>query len=76
MIDINTLYNMINQEQEQFKDFEASSLFCPKCKKAQKVNKRLLLVLSDGDLYEYKCSVCSESLGKQKDTLQNPGILA
>ncbi len=75
MIDINTLYEMLNQEQEQFKDFQASSLYCPKCRKAQKVNKRLLLILPDGDLYEYRCSVCNESLGRQKDTVPPKNII-
>lgn len=75
-MDINAIYQMMNQEKEQFSDFEASSLYCPKCRKAQKVSKRLLLVLPDGDLYEYKCSVCGETVGKQKDTVQNPGIIA
>lgn len=75
MMDVNALYDMLNNEQEQFKDFEASSLYCPKCKIARPVRKRLLLVLSDGDLYEYRCTKCSETLGKQKDTRQNPGII-
>ena len=57
---------------EQFKDFNASQLYCPKCKQAQPVTKRLLLVLPDGELYEYKCRVCGESLGKQKDTSSQP----
>ncbi len=75
MVDINDLYEMFNREQEQFKDFEASSLFCPNCRKAQKVRKKLLLVLPDGELYEYRCTICNASLGKQKDSVQRPGII-
>jgi len=31
------------------------------------VRKRLLLVLPDGDKYEYLCSVCSYSLGTKME---------
>lgn len=48
-----------------FQEFEATSLYCPRCKAAVPVRKRLLLVLVDGELYEYLCSYCSESLGSK-----------
>jgi hypothetical protein len=48
-----------------FQDFEATSLYCPRCKSAVPVRKRLLLVLVDGELYEYLCAYCSESLGSK-----------
>ena len=47
--------------------FEASSLFCPRCQQAVPVRKRLLLVLPDGDKYEYLCSFCSFSLGTKME---------
>lgn len=47
--------------------FEASSLFCPRCRQAVPVRKRLLLVLPDGDKYEYLCSFCSFSLGTKME---------
>ena len=47
--------------------FEASSLFCPRCREAVPVRKRLLLVLPDGDKYEYLCSFCSFSLGTKME---------
>jgi len=47
----------------QFDELEASLLYCPRCGKAQPVRKRLLLVLPEGDKYEYLCAVCSESVG-------------
>jgi hypothetical protein len=50
----------------QFEEFQASVLFCNRCNVAQPVRERLLLVLPDGDLYEYLCSVCNTSLGKRK----------
>lgn len=46
-----------------YKNFEATALFCPRCKVATPVRKRLLLVLPDGDKYEYLCSRCGSSVG-------------
>jgi hypothetical protein len=51
---------------EQFKDFQATSLFCPKCRVAMPVRERLLLVLPDGDLFEYVCARCATSVGKRR----------
>ena len=50
-----------------YDQFEASSLFCPRCRQAMPVRKRLLLVLPDGDKYEYLCSFCSFSLGTKME---------
>lgn len=46
-----------------YKNFEATTLFCPRCKMATPVRKRLLLVLPDGDKYEYVCAQCGSSVG-------------
>jgi hypothetical protein len=46
-----------------FKNFEATSLFCPRCKMATPVRKRLLLVLPEGEKYEYLCARCGHSVG-------------
>jgi hypothetical protein len=51
---------------QQFKNLEAQSLFCPRCGQARKVRERLLLVLTDHDLYEYRCVVCYCSVGTKK----------
>ena len=51
--------------QEQFKNFTASELYCPKCRQAQPVRERLLLVLPSGELYEFLCARCATSLGKR-----------
>jgi hypothetical protein len=48
---------------KQFEDFSASALYCPHCKRAMPVRSRLLLVLPDGELYEYLCRACASSLG-------------
>jgi hypothetical protein len=51
---------------EQFEQFQASALFCPRCRVAQPVRERLLLVLPDGELYEYLCSQCGTSVGERR----------
>ncbi len=51
---------------EQFKKLEAQALYCPRCRVATEVRERLLLVLSDYDLYEYRCAVCFTSVGTRK----------
>ncbi|NPU83621.1 MAG: cytoplasmic protein [Syntrophaceae bacterium] len=56
---------------EQFRDFDATQLFCPVCRKAVPVRKRLLLVLSEGDKYDYTCVVCGTSVGDKTVTSAN-----
>ena len=53
------------EENRQFDELEASSLFCPRCKTAVPVRKRLLLVLPEGERYEYLCAYCSTSVGRK-----------
>ncbi len=48
---------------ESFKEFDATELYCPKCGQAVPVRKRLLLVLPEGDKYEYLCALCATSVG-------------
>ena len=50
-------------KQESYRDFDATELFCPHCKKAVPVRKRLLLVLSAGEKYDYTCVFCGTSVG-------------
>ncbi len=50
-----------------YEEFEATSLYCPRCKAAVPVRKRLLLVLPEGDEYEYLCAYCSSSVGIKID---------
>jgi hypothetical protein len=47
----------------QYQDFNASALYCPRCKRAMPVRSRLLLFLPDGELHEYVCQACATSLG-------------
>jgi len=53
---------------KQFEQFKASMLFCPDCKQAVPVRERLLLVLADGDLYDYMCVYCASSVGSRKES--------
>ena len=52
---------------DSFKEFEASSLFCARCKQATPTRKRLLLVLPTGNRYDYTCSVCGGRVGGKTD---------
>jgi hypothetical protein len=51
---------------EQFKEFQAAVLFCARCRQAQPVRERLLLVLPEGELHEYLCTACGSSVGSRK----------
>ncbi|MDI6776770.1 MAG: cytoplasmic protein [Syntrophales bacterium] len=59
---------------ETYRDFDATELFCPKCRRAVPVRKRLLLILSNGDKYDYMCAFCGTSVGdkmvSQQDNLR------
>jgi hypothetical protein len=57
---------------QQFGTFTASELYCPKCRSAQPVRERLLLVLPTGELHEFLCSRCNTSLGKR--TVTGPAV--
>ncbi|MHB8138847.1 MAG: cytoplasmic protein [Smithellaceae bacterium] len=46
-----------------FKDFDATELYCPQCRRAVPVRKRLLLILSEGEKYDYNCVYCGMSVG-------------
>lgn len=48
---------------ETYKDFDATELFCPQCKRAVAVRKRLLLILQEGEKYDYSCIYCGTSIG-------------
>ena len=58
-----------------FDQFEATALYCPKCKEAVPVRKRLLLVLPEGDKYEYLCAYCGASVGDKIDKTAGQNIL-
>ena len=57
---------------DAYKEFDATQLYCPRCKEAVPVRKRLLLVLPEGDKYEYLCAFCSASVGMKLDRNAKP----
>ena len=64
------------EQQGMYKDFDATELYCPRCKQAVPVRKRLLLVLPEGDKYEYLCGFCAETVGTKIDKQKKPaGII-
>ena len=50
-------------ERETYRDFDATELFCPHCRRSVRVRKKLLLILADGEKYDYTCVVCGTSVG-------------
>lgn len=56
---------------KQYDDFEARELFCPRCRQAVPVRKKLLLVLPQGDKYHYTCQACGTSVGEKMVTQMN-----
>lgn len=54
------------RRRDSFEEFQASELFCGRCRASRPVRERLLLVLPDGELYEYLCSACGSSVGSRK----------
>jgi uncharacterized Zn finger protein len=47
----------------RYRDFDATELYCPKCGRSVPVRKRLLLILSEGEKYDYSCVYCGTSVG-------------
>jgi uncharacterized Zn finger protein len=61
---------------ETYRDFDATELYCPRCKRAVKLRKRLLLILPQGEKYDYSCTFCGTSVGdKMVTTKDNARIL-
>jgi hypothetical protein len=56
----------------EFGDFQASALYCGRCRTARPVRQRLLLVLPEGELHEYLCTGCGDSVGTRKVTAAPP----
>jgi hypothetical protein len=54
---------MPSERRPSFERMEASLLACPKCRRAVQVRKKLLLILPEGDKYEYVCPHCGSTCG-------------
>jgi hypothetical protein len=52
----------------RFENLRASSLYCRRCGQAMPVRERLLLVLPDKEIYDYRCTGCADSLGGREVT--------
>jgi len=50
-------------KQKQFDQFQATELYCPRCGRSMPVRERLLLILPEGEKYEYLCAYCGTSVG-------------
>jgi len=57
---------------DAYQEFDAMELYCPRCKQAVPVRKRLFLVLPEGDKYEYLCALCSTTVGTKMDRQAKP----
>lgn len=55
------------RSEDMYGEFNATELYCPKCRQAMPVRQSLLLVLPDGDKYEYRCSRCGTTVGDKLD---------
>jgi hypothetical protein len=62
-------------KREQYKDFDATQLYCPACKQAVPVRKRLLLVLANGEKFDYTCVYCGTSVGDKMVSNKDSGPL-
>lgn len=60
---------------DQYGAFQASLLYCPQCKQATPTRERLLLVLPNGNLYEYLCARCGTSTGSKTNRDQPEGTI-
>jgi hypothetical protein len=53
--------------EQSFDQFNAALLYCNQCRRAMPVRERLLLVLPDGELYDYPCQGCNSSVGSKTE---------
>lgn len=53
--------------ERSFDQFNAALLYCNNCGRAMPVRQRLLLVLPDGELYDYTCQGCNNSVGSKTE---------
>jgi len=60
---------------DQFEEFQAAALYCARCRQAQPVRERLLLVLPEGELHEYLCTACGSSVGSRRIEAPPPPLL-
>ena len=59
---------MPQNQQQQFENFIASTLYCEKCRATTPVREKLLLVLPDREIFDYLCTECGSSVGQREVT--------
>jgi hypothetical protein len=59
--------NLDMRRSDSFAEFEATSLFCPRCRRATATRRKLLLVLPSGNKYDYVCAECGTAVGGKMD---------
>jgi hypothetical protein len=52
---------------KSFDQLNAALLYCNQCRRAMPVRQRLLLILPDGELYDYLCQGCGSSVGSKTE---------
>jgi hypothetical protein len=52
---------------DSFGEFDATSLFGPRCRRATPTRRKLLLVLPSGNKYDYVCAECGTAVGGKTD---------
>jgi hypothetical protein len=55
------------RDQDSFEEFQAASLYCPRCRRATPAREKLLLVLPSGNKYDYVCAECGTPVGAKTD---------
>lgn len=53
--------------EKSFDQLNATLLYCNQCRRAMPVRQRLLLVLPDGELFDYLCQGCGSSVGSKTE---------
>jgi len=57
----------MKNNEPQFEKFVATHLYCDNCGRSMPVEEVLLLILPDGNLYDYRCLGCGKSVGEKKE---------
>ena len=69
---------MSARQASSFEQMEASLLLCPTCREAMPVRKRLLLVLPEGEKFDYvgaTCgSICGDKIERPAPEPQDPAL--
>ncbi len=66
--------NRQNTKKKQFEKFQATELYCPICRKAMPVRERLLLVLPEGEKFEYPVCTMRRIFGRQDCERRNEAV--